>query len=224
MTSGKLRGAFGFLFGAWRIRPRSKRILSALSVVLALSGAGMLGYPFFTDLYSSRQQDRLEQEFVSPEFREDYRLGRVESGQVLTRIRIPAIGVDALIVEGTDARSLRAGAGHYPHTALPCQAGNVGIAGHRNTYGEPFNRLDELRVGHEIQLITPGGSCTYRVVDGPDGTRRPHRFSAGWITHPEDGEVLLPLGGNNLTLTTCHPKRSTAERLIIRAELVSASG
>jgi sortase A len=221
MAPGRIRGALGFVFGAWRIRPRSKRILSALSVILALSGAGMLTFPFFTDLYSSRVQDRLATEFASPEFRSDYRLGAIEEGEVLTRIRIPSIAVDALIVEGTDARSLRAGAGHYSHTALPCEGGNVGIAGHRNTYGEPFNRLDELRVGDEIYLITPERSCTYRVVLGPDGKRRPHRWSASWITHPRDGAVLLPQGdGHLLTLTTCHPKRSTAERLIVRAELV----
>lgn len=221
MGPGRIRGAFGFLFGAWRIRPLSKRVLTALSVILALTGAGMLTFPFFTDLYSSRLQERLAREFASPEFRSDFRLGAVEQGEVLTRIRIPSISVDALIVEGTDARSLRAGAGHYTHTALPCEQGNVGIAGHRNTYGEPFNRLDELKVGDEIHLITPEKSCTYRVVLGPGGERRPHRWSASWITHPRDGAVLLPVEGSQLlTLTTCHPKRSTAERLIVRAELV----
>lgn len=182
----------------------------------------MLSYPWLTDLYSDREQSRLAEEFQSPEFRSDYQLRQIDPGQVLTRIRIPSVGVDALIVEGTDPRALRAGAGHYSHTPLPCESGNVGIAGHRNTYGEPFNRLDELRVGDVIELITPERSCTYEVVDGPAGTRRPRSGAAGWITHPADGAVIGPLEGEWLTLTTCHPKNSSAERLILRAQLVSS--
>ena len=51
------------------------------------------------------------------------------------------------MVEGTSPEALRAGAGHYPETPLPGQAGNVAIAGHRTTYGKPFNRLDEVAPG-----------------------------------------------------------------------------
>ena len=68
------------------------------------------------------------------------------------------------MVEGTTQDALRAGAGHYPETALPCGAGNVAIAGHRTTFGQPFNRLDEVAPGAEITLETPLGTCTYRVA------------------------------------------------------------
>lgn len=214
--------ALSFVFGAWKTRPRSKRVLSALSVLLALSGAGMIAYPFVTDLYSSRVQGRLAGEFQSLEFRNQFRSRTVEPGQVLTRIRIPKIGLDALIVEGTDPKALRAGTGHYSGTSLPCERGNTSFAGHRTTYGKPFARLDELVVGDEIHLITPERRCTYRVVDGPRGAR-PRSGAAGWITHPRDGAVIGSLPGSFTTLTTCHPKGSAKQRLIVRAELVEGS-
>ena len=60
---------------------------------------------------------------------------------------IPALNVDTVVVEGTGATALRAGAGHYPNTPLPGEEGNVAIAGHRTTYGKPFANLDRLAVG-----------------------------------------------------------------------------
>lgn len=211
--------AFGFVFGAWRVRPRGKRILTALSIVLMLSGAGMFSYPFLTDLYTKVKQGQLQDDFTSPEFQDRLGSGAVVAGEVLTRIRIPKIGVDALIVEGSDPGALRAGAGHYPNTALPCDEGNVGIAGHRTTYGKPFNRLDELVAGDTITLEMPGRTCTYTVVEGEAGKPKPRPKAAGWITDPRDGGVLSPMQGRFLTLTTCHPKGSAAKRLILRAQI-----
>ena len=66
-------------------------------------------------------------------------------------------------MEGTSASALRAGAGHYPQTPLPCEGGNVAIAGHRTTYGKPFANVDRLAKGDVIVLETPVGSCTYEV-------------------------------------------------------------
>lgn len=179
----------------------------------------MISYPIGTDIISTRAQGRLRAEFTSPTFRTDFQSGAVEPGRVLTRIIVPSIGVDALVVEGTDARALRAGAGHYSSTPLPCEDGNVSIAGHRSTYGKPFSRFDELEAGDEIVLVTPERRCSYRVVDGPKGSPRPLPGAAGWITHPKDGAVIGHLDGSFLTLTTCHPKGSAAKRLIVRAEL-----
>lgn len=208
------------LFGAWRVRPLGRRILWTLSLVLALSGVGMLSYPAATDLISDREQSRLLAEFRAPEFRTRSSSVAVAPGHVAMRILIPAIGVDSLVVEGTDPRALRAGAGRYRSTAQPCAQGNVGIAGHRNVYGSPFLRLDELRVGDEISLITPTRTCTYRVVDGPTGKPRPRSRAAGWITGPDDGAVIGPTREPMLTLTTCHPKTKATKRLIIRARRI----
>lgn len=221
-NSSRLRDAMSFIWGAWKVRPRGRRAIWALALVLALSGSGMLFYPFLTNVYSSIRQSNLARDFESPQFRSDFNTGQIAPGQVLTRIRISSIGVDALIVEGTEPAALRAGAGHYRPTALPCRRGNVGIAGHRTTYGKPFNRLDELKMGDVIELITPSESCKYSVVDGPAGTPRPKRGAPSWVTHPKDGAVLNPIDGNFLTLTTCHPKGSAAKRLILRAQLMTS--
>jgi len=219
----RARDAVSFLLGAVRVRRRSRMAIYGLSGLLGLSGFGMLSYPFVTDLYSLRLQSSLSDEFASPEFEKNFSAGTIADGQVLTRIEIPKIGVDALVVEGTDPGALRAGAGHYKGTAFPCAPGNVGIAGHRTTYGKPFNRIDELVAGDELTLSTPQKKCTYRVVDAGPGKERPRRGAAGWITHPKDGAVIGKLPGQNLTLTTCHPKGSAAKRLIVRAELVESA-
>ena len=187
-----------------------------------IAGAGMLAYPLATHVYSSTKQRSLDAEFLTPEFKRNFQAGQIVEGQVLTRIVIERLGVNALIVEGTEPKALRAGAGHYRKTALPCQTGNVGIAGHRTTYGKPFSRVDELSAGDTISLVTPERSCDYVVVEGERGKRRPRRGAAAWITHPNDGAVLGPLPGSMLTLTTCHPKGSARERLILRAQLKTA--
>lgn len=179
----------------------------------------MVSWPFLTDLIGSREQSRLSQEFQSPEFRSRFGAAEIAPGHVVMRVVIPSIGVDSLVVEGTDPKTLRAGAGRYQTSARPCNPGNVAIAGHRNIYGKPFLRVDELRRGDEVRLVTPERTCTYEVVDGPKGTARPSKSAAGWITTPDDGSVIAPLPGSMLTLTTCHPKNHATKRLIIRAQL-----
>ena len=190
-----------------RRHPWARRSLSGLSGLLLVLALGALGYPFYTNLYQSRVQSRLDRELVSPELEQAYRARGVAAGDPLTRIKIPAISVDVVVVEGTTASALRAGAGHYPQTPLPCEQGNVGIAGHRTTYGRPFHNLDRLKVGDTVTLQTPIGECTY-VVD-----REP------FITEPSDLGVIAPTSRSTLTLTTCHPKGSAKQRLIVRAVL-----
>jgi len=101
-----------------------------------------------------------------------------------------------------------AGAGHYPQTPLPCEAGNVAIAGHRTTYGKPFGNLDRLKAGDTIELTTPVGGCVYQLVKAP------------FIVEPTDMSVIDPTAERMVTLTTCHPKGSAAQRLIVQAKWV----
>lgn len=190
-----------------RRHPWARRSLSVVSVGLLVAAVGMLGYPFYTNLYQSRVQHRLDGQLVSPELQQAYRQRTLDTGDALTRIRIPSIGVDVVVVEGTTASALRAGAGHYPQTPLPCEAGNVGIAGHRTTYGKPFTNLDRLKPGDDIILETPVGQCTYKVARDP------------FVVTPQDTSVVAPTPDSALTLTTCHPKGSAARRLIVRAAL-----
>ena len=143
-----------------RSRRWVRRSISLVSVLLFLGGVGLVGYPFATNMWQDRVQSRLDRQIVSPELQQAYRARKIETGDSLTRIRIPALGVDTVVVEGITASALRAGAGHYPQTALPCEVGNVSIAGHRTTFGKPFANVDQLKTGDTIDLITPVGACT----------------------------------------------------------------
>lgn len=198
-------------------RPGGRRALSVLSIVLALAGVGMFAYPFATDLWSAQYQSRLRTQFTNPKYRDAYQNRQIKVGEGLTRIVIENIGVDTLVVEGTTPAALKAGAGHYLKTALPGEKGNVAIAGHRTTYGRPFNRIDELKAGDTIYLDTPFARFQYRVVPGFGGHANP------WAVRPDDFSVVEAPADRNaawLTLTTCHPKGSAKQRLILRAELV----
>ncbi len=195
-------------------RPTAKTIrksLTALAAVLALGGVALIAYPFVTDLWAGRIQTTLREEFATSA--EVYRAGDVAVGKALTRVEIPAIDVDTIVVEGTTPAALRAGAGHYPKTALPGEPGNVSIAGHRTTYGRPFNQMDDLAPGDKIILTTPIGRHTYEVTAEP------------WVVSPEDWSPIddFDKGGSFLTLTSCHPEGSAAYRIIVRAELTKSS-
>jgi sortase A len=170
----------------------------------------VIGYPFYTNLLQDRIQSRLDRQISSDELKEAYALRNVQVGDALTRIVIPDLDVNVVVVEGITASALRAGAGHYPDTPLPCEIGNVSIAGHRTTYGRPFHNLDLLEVGDTITLETPIGKCTYEVSAEP--------FT---VTPRDIGIVSNTPDRAMLTLTTCHPKGSAKQRLVVQADLKS---
>ena len=130
----------------------------------------------------------------------------VPEGEPAARIRIPKIGVDKIVVEGVSVADLKKGPGHYPETPLPGQEGNAAIAGHRTTYGAPFNRIDELVAGDEILVETVQGEFRYVVTEQQ-------------IVSPSQVEVLDDKGDDRLTLTACHPKYSARQRIVVVAEL-----
>lgn len=205
-----------------RRSPAGRRVLSTIVALLFLAGAGMFTYPFFTDLYTEQViQDRLSEDFqrqldADVKNVDDWQKN-LRTGQALTKIVLPSLGVQTLVVEGTSPEALRAGAGHYPDTPLPGQKGNVAIAGHRTTYGRPFNALDQLTQGDRVWLLTPIGDFEYVV------TPRPPEWDANpYITHPQDWTVVKPTRQPSVTLTTCHPKGSAAQRLVARAQLAAA--
>ena len=191
-----------------RTKPWVRRSLSGLSIVLLLGGLALVGYPFFTNVWQSRLQSKLTKQLVSPELEQAYRERKVETGDSLTRIRIPAIDVDVVVVEGITPSALRAGAGHYPQTPLPCETGNVSIAGHRTTYGKPFGNLDRLKPGDTIELTTPIGGCVYQLTKAP------------FAVDPGDLSVIDATPDRSVTLTTCHPRGSAAQRLIVKGTWV----
>jgi sortase A len=205
---------FGSLVGDSMRRPGGRRALSVLSVVLFIAGVAMFAYPVGTDLYSRYQQGKLGNAFGDPKLQQQYLTRTIPVGSVLTQLQIPKIHVDVLVVEGTTPAALRAGAGHYPGTPLPGEAGNVGIAGHRTTFGRPFNHLDELGPGDEVILITPFNRFHYKAVAPFGGHSNP------WITTPTDFGVVQEVPGQStLTLTSCHPKGSARQRIVLRLQL-----
>lgn len=191
--------------------------LSILLLILVISAVGLLGYPLYTNFEQGRIQDKKSTQLASPEFKKTYQERQVKVGDALTRIKIAKIGVDVVVVEGTTPAALKAGAGHYRGTPLPCEMGNVAIAGHRTTYGKPFAQLDRLSKGDTITLETPVGNCVYEVSDRGES---PNPF----VVDPSNISIVANTPGErNLTLTTCHPKGSARQRLIIRAHLVSGA-
>ncbi len=205
----------GKLIGDALRRPGGRRAISVLSVVLFIAGVGMFAFPVGTDVYGRYIQGNLREQFDDPGVVAAYAERRIPVGDGLTTMRIPKLDVDVLVVEGTTPAALRAGAGHYVGTPLPGEAGNIAIAGHRTTYGRPLNRMDELVPGDIVELETPFAVHTYRAVDPFAGHANP------WVTTPTDFKVIDPEPGKSLlTLTTCHPKGSAKQRLIMRFELV----
>ena len=133
-----------------------------------------------------------------------------DRGVAFAVIRIPKI--EALedgwaVVEGVGVRDLKNGAGHMPDTPLPGSPGNAVISGHRTTYGAPFHDVDVLGSGDIIEVDTALGTHTYKVRE-----LKIVKPTDVWVTEPRDGAWL--------TLTTCHPKFSSRQRLIVFAELV----
>ncbi len=150
-----------------------------------------------------------------------------EDGDAVARIEIPAIGLDKIVVSGVQVVDLRKGPGQYPGTAQVGTEGNTAIAGHRTTYGAPFNRIDELQPGDEIRITSILGSFTYEVMT-PEAAF-PDRLSdivsqgnGHIIVRPDATWVLDNFGENRVTLTACHPKFSARRRIIVAAELVQA--
>jgi sortase A len=221
----------GWMVDALRRRKWLRRSLSLGSLFAFIFAVGVIGYPFYTNLVQSRIQARLDRQLASPELKQAYLDHRLQEGDSLTRIKIPAINVDVVVVEGTGADALRAGAGHYRDTALPCEDGTVGIAGHRTTYGRPFANIDLLKPGDTITLETPVGQCTYQVLAPPPNRSPLNSTSAAFVINPNEIDVIgipsVARAGEAappnalLTLTTCHPKGSASKRLVVQAMLVS---
>lgn len=212
----------GFLASATRRRPLGRRILGIFVALLAISGIALATYPFYTHFQANQRQSALGQQYHSIKGddalidawrRKDV---RVEVGAALTRLIIPKLKVNVIVVEGTTGNALRAGAGHYANTPLPGEAGNVSIAGHRTGFGQPFRHLDRLRPGDKILLETPIGRYTYELVPPFEDHGNP------WITGPKDFSVIAPTVEPMLTLTTCDPPHTSLNRLIVRAKLVKS--
>lgn len=178
-------------------------------VLLLFVAYELWGTNLITDGHQRELKQDLARAFGSVEASGEPRELRPVPGNALGILRIPKIDLNVAFVQGVTIEHLKKGPGHYPATALPGEEGNVGIAGHRTTYAKPFWSLDELIAGDRIHIRTTEGRYVYEVV---------------WkrVVSPSAVEVLDPTERASLTLTTCNPRFSAAQRLIVRAVQVSA--
>ncbi|MFR9728028.1 class E sortase [Saccharopolyspora sp. MS10] len=236
---------------------RGERLRGAVRVtgeVLITAGLVLLLFVFYavyvTDWSSARRQaeagDRLRARWEQPA------PAPAAEGEGFAELYIPRLGGDYrfTVLEGTDARTLAAGPGHYLGTALPGEQGNLAIAGHRIGKGAPFGDLDQLEACDALVVETASEWFVYRVLPmreqvagwNPGTDPRcagvapiggPYRDVAGrQIVRPEQGEVIYPVPGlprealpreqqtRLITLTTCHPRFSAEQRLIVHGVLV----
>jgi sortase A len=149
-----------------------------------------------------------EPPFEIPEVVDYFPEEAVGVGESFAFLTIPRIGLDSVVVyEGVDRETLKKGPGHMERTPLPGQPGNAVISGHRTTYGRPFFDFDLLEIGDRVEVETATGTHIYEVRETI-------------VVEPTDVWVTDPRPGGWLTMTTCNPKFSARERLIVFAEMV----
>jgi sortase A len=212
-------------------------LLRIIGKTLISMGVGVLLFVAWTlwgtGIYTAREQATLVRQFdqapLLPEHQVQQQANsgfvkvkafRPRPGSAVFRINIPSIDLHQVVVEGVDTDHLRRGPGHYPtcragfelcidgydNEGWPGEKERVIVSGHRTTYGAPFWDLDKLQRGDEVRVETRWGDFVYRVTES---------------TVVDDSSRTIAVPGNQaeLVLTTCNPKFSAAERLIVYAEM-----
>jgi len=189
-----------------KLKPRSLR--EAISLGFLLLGLGLIGYVAsqYWGMYHSQKQLEAQWEkqttmAASPEVR------KLPAEERLTRVSIPKIGLDAIVVEGTNHKQLSIGPAHIKSTAFPGETGNSVITAHRDTF---FRHIYELQKGDAIFVRRNGEAFKYEVT----GKR---------VVKPEDVSVLKQTSDAQLTLITCYPIHyigPAPDRLVVFSKLV----
>jgi sortase A len=138
-----------------------------------------------------------------------FRTGTGE-GEAIARLRIARLGLNVVVVNGTDPNDLRRGPGRHLETFMPGERELVYIAGHRTTYGAPFSDIDDLRPGDRVVVEVPYGTFEYRVTG--------HR-----IVDQYELSVLRTKHREELALQACHPRFFASQRYIVYASPVRAT-
>jgi sortase A len=210
-----------------------RRFLRILGTLMIVAGLATLGWAFavwrwedpFTALYTAREQRALGHELdrrfaaarpvpiasrasVAAEARRYRRDSKI--GEGIGRIFVPRIGVDMVLVYGTDHESLKRGPGLDPRTFFPGQERLVYIAGHRTTYAAPFSHIDRLTRGDMVRIEMPYATFAYRVTG--------HR-----VVTAGDVSVLKTKRHEQVILQACHPRFFASHRYLVYANLVSAT-
>ncbi|MBM3703388.1 MAG: class E sortase [Actinobacteria bacterium] len=208
---------------------KKRKIIRYLGIALIIIGLAIIIYPFYINLILARREAAIltswnvepaylqdtndNKEIESTDNKKDLILEKdtklVDPEKKLPfKISIPEIDLEWIVNEGTDYRTLREGPGFYIGSALPGEAGTCVVAGHRTTYGAPFNRLDELEEGDEIFLETDGNEEFTYIVIGKKAVI------------PTDMSVLENTDYPSLLLSTCTPKYFSTRRLVIFARII----
>lgn len=208
-------------------RPPGRALLSGLGQTLLTAGVVLLLFCVYelyvTGLVATRDQSRLARDLAGSWAAGPApagpaagpAAGPVQEGAPFARLYLPRLsGRDPMVVvEGTGVPDLKQGGpGHLTGSALPGDIGNVVLSGHRTTYGAPFGRLDALRPGDPLVVETGSSWFTYRTTGSS-------------VVAPTAVEVTLPVPARPgavpterlLTLTTCTPKYSARQRLVVSA-------
>jgi sortase A len=134
----------------------------------------------------------------------------LHTGDPVGRIKIGRIGLNMVVVQGTDHDTLKKGPGHYEQSALPGQGHLIYVAGHRTTYLAPFAYINNIRAGDYVSFEVPYGTFTYRV------TRH-------YVVDDNDVAALKDHGSEILRLQACHPRFFATHRYLVDAKLVSVA-
>jgi sortase A len=217
---------------------RVRRLLRALSTVLIVSGAMLIADAGLTlvwqepisAVYAKLQQrqlagrlndlenltdlqlralDRLNSEKRRVAFLARLLRRRAKTGDPIGRIKDKRMGINFVVVEGTQADDLRKGPGHYADTPFPGIHGTVAIAGHRTTYLAPFRKLNQMHKGDLITLEMPYAKFTYKTQ------RKPQIVDPGAYEY-----VTARKSYDRLALTACHPLYSARQRVVVFAKLI----
>jgi sortase A len=209
--------------------PTQRTLLRRLAVLLVVGGLVVLGWVGvtwrwqepLTALYTKYEQRQLGERYdvlarnvgrrvgdLAATARA-YRLG-VERGDPIGRLSISRLGLDMMLVEGTDEVSLKKGPGRDERSRMPGEGGLVYVAGHRTTYLAPFAHIEKLRAGDRIHLEMPYADFTYEVA-------------GHWIVDKADLSVLRSPGHETIRLQACHPRFFATERYVVFANLLAVT-
>lgn len=197
----------------------------AMGNVLLGVAIGLLGYYFATDLLARFEQRSLAEavpvaaaapattttktfDFDGWEEEDLAYWKSLKEGQPFGRLISKRMGLNATVVKGTSRSDLMKGPGWITYTDLPGPTGNVGVSGHRTTFGAPFRRLDRLRKGDVVLFYSPYRVYTYKV-------------KRVFAVTPDRVDVVESTQSPVLTMTACHPPYSARLRLIAQSDLVS---
>jgi sortase A len=191
------------------LRSRAFFLEQQLSAILIVIGLALLGYVGHEYWAMHREQQALRQQWLEQQQAADVpaKAHAAPTDDGLTRVSIPKINLDLIVVEGTNHKALRLGPGHLKNTPLPGEMGNSVISAHRDTF---FRHIYELSKGDEIQVRRDGRTYTFQVI----GKR---------IVEPNDLSVVRNTDDARLTLITCYPTYyigPAPQRLIVTAKLM----